>query len=1356
MSARVGRSMSMASTGEEVTSETILVGLRLRPPIPREKGQRRIVTVECTGRPGDEGIVHVEPAGKVEKDLRFQIDAPMDSTDRTSANFTSQERVFEIFGLRMVDHALSGYNSAIFAYGQTGTGKTTTIMGDAQPPEERGLLPRVIYELFARRASISASGGEVICEMQMLEVYNETLRDLLAPHMPSNPRGPGSFDKPEKKPKPEVHVHPQLGVYVKEATDSAIESAEEALNLIEYGNTMKTIAATAMNHQSSRAHTIVRLRMQTRTKDNGSVAECKMSDVYVVDLAGRENEKTTLVTGDRLAELSFINRSLMWLSKCIQDLGGGNELVPPASPRAVSRDVGQPMTATKTMPSAAFAAASSSANGKAKDMSKRQTLKEGGKDAKPKAKPVLGRQQTLAVPGGHGGSGGEHPPDVKKPAKPATQATASSLAKFRNSKLTLLLSNALTGNSRTAMIATASPALSNYEETVSTLNFAATVKNIKLQAKVASTINKDDLVKSLQEEVQQLKIELSKDRRAASEIGGGSVTDCEPSTKIAELQDRLEAAEALAKRHAMSVHEMRQMSKAAKVARDKALRQLGSSATGCLVPFLANISDDPHLDGRLVFHIPAEQQDFSIGSSEDCDVCIAGLGICRCSCLLHNDGGTLYVQAGRNDENDGPSPLSVNGVDVGEEKQLLEHDDVLEIGFAYRLRVHADPSSSNRKGEWSSAMRRSSTYSVCNSGRERTLSYGRVLVPQELLAAVIGNRRILDAEQIKMAQEYYMLAQSRARKKFGGSSHLRAYVLNAQRVRKLVDEANAITDKLKHRQGIYFELSADAPVLGFGYGAQEIPEFSVRVMRRLPRAQVLWSIVRRHVFRRSVGLMDAVMQHMHMGMGGARADSVALYLWTYQKFEARLQMMRTAYEEWFEDPSSFSLPAFDPWSEHSPGEIKELEEGHQRQLCSALEDLQSRNSEISRLRDDREMLEKEVSRLRAQLASQEAYARAQQAAAVAQTPHPSVLAAAPAAAARGAATTGEQPRNSGMAVAAGGNVAPRQSQLARQLIAELQESKGGAVEEVQRVEVVEAAANLDPPAANEEWQRLVAKSEQMAESIAALQSVCKREIQQKHNAIDFAMEQLGKINAAHETMQRNLHERGDRSVNESLVRSDVGDDIAGAFAAPLPQAPLSARAGARVVSPQALRPGPAAPSVIVWNGAVAAERGVQTPVQPMLRDGSRLVTGGIDGSVRSTGTSVTVGSHLVAGPMSYTPAPALTPPPFGLQPPSSYRWDRPLGDPAVMMSSRTSIGVATRQPGVVNVRTTSPGQRRFFSGVTNGCSPAPERPQSPRFVPMPAGVPQEPVVGFPPQPMVSPRTSVGASTRRPTQRMAAI
>lgn len=94
---------------------------------------------------------------------------------------------------------------------------------------------------------------------------------------------------------------------------------------------------------------------------------------------------------------------------------------------------------------------------------------------------------------------------AKPESRKSMAASHAMMSRFRNSKLTLLLSNALSGNSKTSMIGTLSPALANFEESYSTLTFASTVKNIKIKAKPASAVDKDALVKSLQEELQHLK-----------------------------------------------------------------------------------------------------------------------------------------------------------------------------------------------------------------------------------------------------------------------------------------------------------------------------------------------------------------------------------------------------------------------------------------------------------------------------------------------------------------------------------------------------------------------------------------------------------------------------------------------------------------------------------------------------------------------------------------------------------------------------------------------------------------------------------------------------------------------------------
>ena len=143
---------------------------------------------------------------------------------------------------------------------------------------------------------------QVHCRAQILEVYNEKLRDLLN-------------DASAKA--PEIHVHPRVGVYVDGAVDAPVDTLEQLQTLLDTGLARASVAATARNSKSSRGHVVFRLLVENHEEDHTVVS----SELFCVDLAGRENEKTTKVTGENFIELTFINRSLMWLAQCIQTLG---------------------------------------------------------------------------------------------------------------------------------------------------------------------------------------------------------------------------------------------------------------------------------------------------------------------------------------------------------------------------------------------------------------------------------------------------------------------------------------------------------------------------------------------------------------------------------------------------------------------------------------------------------------------------------------------------------------------------------------------------------------------------------------------------------------------------------------------------------------------------------------------------------------------------------------------------------------------------------------------------------------------------------------------------------------------------
>eukprot|EP00927_Polykrikos_kofoidii_P054325 TRINITY_DN48753_c0_g1_i1.p1 TRINITY_DN48753_c0_g1~~TRINITY_DN48753_c0_g1_i1.p1 ORF type:complete len:1069 (-),score=186.44 TRINITY_DN48753_c0_g1_i1:149-3043(-) len=769
----------------------------------------------------------------------------MESIDSDSPNATSQEMVYTSFGERMVDQAFDGFHSTLFAYGQTGTGKTTTIMGDLSAAAEYGVLPRMIQEVHNRMQSIIAEGGECQCTMQMLEIYLEQINDLLAPAKQVGKT---------KLTKPEVHVHPGHGVYVKNVTETSVRSFDETIRAVEYGNTMKAVAATAMNAHSSRAHTIVKLSLQAKTAADGKVGSCKLSDINVVDLAGRENEKTTMVTGERLVELSFINRSLMWLSKCIHELGNS-----------------------------------------------------------------AGKRKGSSLEG---------------------------LSRFRNSKLTLLLSNSLRGNSRTAIITTGSPASASFDETISTLNFAATAKNIKLQAVANTSHNKDDMLKSLKEEVLHLQEQLSQDQDV---------------DMIKDLRERLEAAELLAQHHAQTAAEIAQKSEVLREQQEESLALLGASSKPEL-PYLANISDDPHLAGRLTFNIPQRDSVFTVGADESADVTIVGLGIQPQMCNLANKGKKgLFIQLARNEFDPSSIPrVRLNDCPVGEEWLKVFDKDRLELGRAHTFGIHCADAEMTMSHQFT---RRASLASAGTPA---------------MLAFVLGDDA--DEAQTAIAQEYYTLLKNRSRKNLGNASTVTQFINNAQALRKLVDEANDITAEMKPNSGIYFDFAMESPILSFGYDSIELPRFCVRMIRRNSRTDQLWDVARTAYLsaRRKSTFANTVRAVKNIGMG--TDTETVVHIWNVDRFQARLHLMRAAYKEWSEDPSDCQeggdfvpntdiLRMVDPWAEHSNLVAEDIKRETDEKLGVVMAQLETCKDENRRLRIEKREMEEEIKQLKKRLVS---------------------------------------------------------------------------------------------------------------------------------------------------------------------------------------------------------------------------------------------------------------------------------------------------------------------------------------------------------------------------------------------------
>lgn len=153
--------------------------------------------------------------------------------------FSSQLVVYKDIGEEMLQHAFDGYNVCIFAYGQTGAGKSYTMMG-RQEEDQQGIIPLICEDLFIRVLEHN-DDIKYSVEVSYMEIYCERVRDLL------NPKNKGNL---------RVREHPLLGPYVEDLSKLAVTSYQDIHNLIDEGNKARTVAATNMNETSSRSHAV--------------------------------------------------------------------------------------------------------------------------------------------------------------------------------------------------------------------------------------------------------------------------------------------------------------------------------------------------------------------------------------------------------------------------------------------------------------------------------------------------------------------------------------------------------------------------------------------------------------------------------------------------------------------------------------------------------------------------------------------------------------------------------------------------------------------------------------------------------------------------------------------------------------------------------------------------------------------------------------------------------------------------------------------------------------------------------------------------------------------------------------------
>ncbi|KAK3309494.1 P-loop containing nucleoside triphosphate hydrolase protein [Chaetomium strumarium] len=410
---RVSRLARAASPAESLmsvaTSATAGAKRKERDFDPDDGGEATNinVVVRCRGRNEREVkensavVVRTEATrGKV-VDLSMGPNAVSNKTytfDHVFSQAADQGMIFEDVVRPVLDEMLSGYNCTIFAYGQTGTGKTYTMSGDLTETmgmlsDNAGIIPRVLKALFDK-LELDEKENSVRCSF--IELYNEELRDLLAPDENAKLK---IYDDTSRKGHSTTMVQGMEERYIQNASDG--------LKWLREGSVKRQVAATKCNDLSSRSHTVFTITVYTKHKTENGEDFLMLGKLNLVDLAGSENIQRSGAENKRAAEAGLINKSLLTLGRVINALVDRSAHIP-----------------------------------------------------------------------------------------------------YRESKLTRLLQDSLGGRTKTCIIATISPAKSNLEETISTLDYAFRAKNIRNKPQLNALTSKKMLLRDFTIEIERLKAEL--------------------------------------------------------------------------------------------------------------------------------------------------------------------------------------------------------------------------------------------------------------------------------------------------------------------------------------------------------------------------------------------------------------------------------------------------------------------------------------------------------------------------------------------------------------------------------------------------------------------------------------------------------------------------------------------------------------------------------------------------------------------------------------------------------------------------------------------------------------------------------
>uniref|UniRef100_A0A674PKE7 plus-end-directed kinesin ATPase n=1 Tax=Takifugu rubripes TaxID=31033 RepID=A0A674PKE7_TAKRU len=263
-----------------MSGASVKVAVRVRPFNSREMNMDAKCIIHMQGN----STTIANPKAPKEPAKNFSFDYSYWShTTTEDPNFASQNRVYNDIGKEMLQHAFEGYNVCIFAYGQTGAGKSYTMMGKQEEGQE-GIIPMLCEDLFEKiNGETNKEGLSYSVEVSYMEIYCERVRDLL------NPKNKGNL---------RVREHPLMGPYVEDLSKLAVTSYTDIADLMDAGNKARTVAATNMNETSSRSHAVFTIVFTQKKHDSETdLSTEKVSKISLVDLAGSERADSTGAKG---------------------------------------------------------------------------------------------------------------------------------------------------------------------------------------------------------------------------------------------------------------------------------------------------------------------------------------------------------------------------------------------------------------------------------------------------------------------------------------------------------------------------------------------------------------------------------------------------------------------------------------------------------------------------------------------------------------------------------------------------------------------------------------------------------------------------------------------------------------------------------------------------------------------------------------------------------------------------------------------------------------------------------------------------------------------------------------------------